>query len=826
MPVVWKFGGSSVGSSDNIRRIISLVHATKTNPRTIIFSALSGVTDSLLELAQCSPEHHSPLVNELIDRHSSMASSLLTGDAEKHCLADLNALFEDLQSCLATKHSNTIHLPEFSDSILSFGELLSTTLLTHSLQSAGVHAEFLDARLLIRTDETCGGARPLRPASYEAIREYFSQHPALQCTTGFIARSQSGKTTNLGRGGSDYTAALIANALDASMVEIWSDVDGVLTANPHYVSDAQLVSELSYIEAMELSHFGAKVLYPPTLQPVREKEIPLYVRNTMNPQCPGTRVSNTPLLEERLRPITAISSISSISTLILSGSGLIGIPGISKRLFGALSERGVNIVLITQASSEHSICFAVKNDQVEAAIDATNEEFHQEQVRGTINPVHYDNDCSIISVVGEGMKHQPGIAGIVFSALGDQQINVIAIAQGCSEENISFVVKGSDEILAVQTLHSQFFHDQTKVHLVIIGPGKVGSALIEQLAAHISDVSTTLRRDIQLVGIVKRNKAFLNKAGIAFHEWRKAEQQISPQHFDRPDQLATALTTLNLPRLIVADCTAADTFQDMYQTLLRHGISIVSANKHVQTGPMQSLDAIHDILQENSSVSWRFETSVGAALPIISTLSSLIATGDSIIKIESTLSGSLAFILDTMQKGDSFSTAFKQAQMEGYLEPDPREDLRGSDFKRKLLILSRLIGIRAELEDISVDPLIPNEIIQDDVPYEEFLLALPKIDRYFEERFSQNSNGESLFRYIGRVDGRKKEVSIQLEAVNKNSPFYNLSGTQNLVAFTTERYRNEPIVIMGPGAGPEVTASGVLFDIIETIQHLKTRGSN
>ncbi len=826
MSVIWKFGGTSVGTADNIRSILRLVHAATMQPQAIVFSALGGVTDSLTLLTTSSLQEDGALIAALKERHFDIASTLLNGKAAQECSAALLLLFNELEVSLTQKRSLTSHTAAFSDQIVSFGERLSTSLLTHILQDEGIEAEYLDARSLIQTDNTYGNARPLLPESYSAMREYFSQRGSLQCVTGFIGRSTSGKTTTLGRGGSDYTAALLAHALDASKLEIWTDVDGVLSANPRLIPEAHLIPELSYIEAMELSHFGAKVLYPPTIQPVREKQIPLYVRNTLNPECSGTRISNAPSREASSTPVTAISSVSFISTLILAGPGMVGVPGISSRLFGALAAKGINVILITQASSEHSICFAVTREQARAAIEATNSEFHQEQALGTIMPVQEEPHCSIISVVGDGMKHQPGVAGAVFSALGNQHVNIIAIAQGCSEENISFVVKTEQELPAIRALHSEFFSDDRIFHLILIGTGKVGGALLEQLAQRSDMLKNTYGIELRLAGIVKRGHALIPEHSISFKEWGTIEQHGAPLPYENHEELLTHLESVQLPRLLVVDCTAADSFGPLYKGLLGSKISIVSANKHVQSAPLEKLDAINEHLTRDRSVSWRYETSVGAALPIISTLNALIATGDRIRTIECTLSGSLAYIFDTMQKGALFSEALKQADRLGYLEPDPREDLGGADFQRKLLILSRLIGIRSEIADIDVEPLLPLDVLPASIqsinePYEVFLAALPELDTYFAHTIHEvASRGEAL-RVIGRIDGTLGRATIRLEAVDSKSPFHPLSGSQNMVAFTTDRYSEHPLVIMGPGAGPQITASGVLNDILETAREMK-----
>lgn len=826
MSVVWKFGGSSVGCPENIRSIIRLVRTSTEQPLAIVFSALGGVTDSLAQLTTCPAQEDAVLITALKERHSDIASTLLTERAAEECSTALRALFDELERCLIQKISHTSQDMAFSDQILSFGERLSTSLLTHVLQAEGIEAEYLDARSVIQTNDTYGNARPLLTESYSAMREHFSRRRALQCVTGFIGKSTSGHTTTLGRGGSDYTAALVAHALDASKLEIWTDVDGVLSANPRLIPEAHLIPELSYIEAMELSHFGAKVLYPPTIQPVREKQIPLYVRNTLNPESPGTRISNAPRREASISPVTAISSVSSISTLILAGPGMVGIPGISSRLFGALAKRGINVILITQASSEHSICFAVTKEQAQAATDATNEEFYHEQALGTIMSVQEEPYCSIISVVGDGMKHQPGVAGAVFSALGNRHLNIIAIAQGCSEENISFVVKTEDELPAIRALHSHFFSDGKTSYLILIGTGKVGGGLLEQLAQQSDFLKTRCGIELRLAGIVKRQQVFLSQTGFPFHEWESVEDHCTPLLYENEKELITHLQSLQLPRLIVVDCTAANTFGALYKGLLDSKIPVVSANKHVQSGPLEIFETINEQLTGDRSVSWRYETSVGAALPIISTLNALIATGDRIRTIECTLSGSLAYIFDTMQKGSLFSEALQQADQLGYLEPDPREDLGGVDFQRKLLILARLMGIRAELTDIEVEPLLPLDIVPAIIqsvnePYEVFLTVLPELDTHFEQKIHEvASRGEAL-RVIGRIDGTSGRATIRLEAVDSRSPFHPLSCSQNMVAFTTDRYHEQPLVIMGPGAGPEITASGVLNDIIETVRAMK-----
>ncbi|MCB0330002.1 MAG: bifunctional aspartate kinase/homoserine dehydrogenase I [Bdellovibrionales bacterium] len=814
---IWKFGGTSVASPKNIQKIADILSAETEAPRAIICSAFGGVTDQLITLMQEATKGGNLYVESLEkirERHIE-ALRELASDADLSEAHQQVGIFFDKLTDLARGISLTQDVTtQTKDHVLSFGERLSNLIITYALRNRGIEVEYLDARKIIFTDSNYGNARVNREKSYPEIGHYFQEHSKLQCVTGFIGSCPSGKTTTLGRGGSDYTASLIAAALKADLLEIWTDVDGVLTADPRVVPEAHLVPELTYTEAMELSHFGAKVLYPPTIQPVRQFGIPLVVRNTFNPNCPGSKITADAVTTSS--PITAISSMSTMAVLTLSGSGLVGVPGSSERLFSSLARRGVNVILISQASSERSICFAVNANQADLAEQAVNTEFELEQQTKRVDPVAVERDCAIISVVGEGMKHLPGVAGTVFSALGRNRINIIAIAQGSSEENISLVVKAKDEPHALQTIHRNFFERVQLGSIVLLGAGQVGREFLSQVEKQLQFVREKYHFDLRLVGVVRSKQLLLDPSGISWTNWQEDWNEAATD-FGGVSSLIQQLLDLKTPNLVVVDCTASGDFTNLYNELLSHNIAVVGANKKVQTGSFSDFQTLREI-SSRKRTPWKFETSVGAALPIISSLESLVATGDQVQRIEAILSGSLSYTFNKLQTGATFSEVIREASEKGYLEPDPRDDLDGTDFARKLLILSRLIGLEFELKDILVEPLLPDQVMRAD-SVDEFMKRLPSLDEGFRERVTSATRQNKRLRYCGVIECRAEspKASISLREVDPSNAFYGLAGSDNLISFFTARYPDQPLVIRGSGAGPAVTASGVFWDLIQAL---------
>ncbi|MCB0319326.1 MAG: bifunctional aspartate kinase/homoserine dehydrogenase I [Bdellovibrionales bacterium] len=818
---VWKFGGSSVATPEIVEKIVEIVRASEERPQAIIFSAFGGVTDTLLETlheACRGNEKHRALIEEIRFRHLD-AIEALSSDAD---LTNARLQVKELLDQLTDLYKGVTLTGDVTertrDHILSFGERLSNLIIHYAFRKDDIDAEFCDARELILTDDAFGNAVVDRGTSYHKIQMYISAHPALQCITGFIGATAEGETTTLGRGGSDYTASIIAAALDAEVLEVWTDVDGIMTADPRKVPSACIVPEITYSEAMELSHFGAKVLYPPTIQPVREKGIPLVVRNTFRPECPGTTVKSTLSNLESRETLTALTSIRNVCLLTLKGSGIVGVPGCSERLFGALGRAGINIILISQASSELSICFAVKAEDASRACDVVNNAFELEQRTGRVDPMVVEENRAIISVVGAKMKELPGVAGSVFSALGRHNISVIAIAQGSSEENISFVVQESQEGDALRAIHKKCFEHTRDATLVLLGPGQVGSALLRQIAKYHDHLQQLRGVDLRIVGIVRSSSALFDASGISEDTWTNTWEQ-SCITFESQDEILERIIQLRTPNLVVVDCTASDSFNGMYEALITRRIPVITANKKVQTGSLETFQRIRSLAQSNATP-WLFETSVGAALPVISTVENLVATGDTIYKLEAVLSGSLSYIFFRLQLGISFASAVQEARELGYLEPDPRDDLDGTDFARKLLILSRLIGAPLELPDISIEPLLESSLLL--LPsIQEFLVALPQMDAPFQERIeSATARGERL-RYVGCIERNETtgeySASIELRSVDATSPLYGLSSTDNIVSIQSLRYSVRPLVIQGAGAGPEITASGVFADVLHAI---------
>jgi aspartokinase/homoserine dehydrogenase 1 len=812
---ILKFGGSSVGTPERIQTVLSLV--TDQNRyqlgevRAVVVSAFQGVTDTLITLAREAAkggDGYKGGLEALQHRHMETVEALIPVTRRSSTLASTKVLLNEVGDLL---HGVTLVgecSPRTLDLIMSFGERLSAYIIAEAFQARGFDVEMLDAREVIITNETFGNARPLKEKTDLAIQTYFAAHPKLQIVTGFIGSSVSEVTTTLGRGGSDYTASLLGAALDVEEIEIWTDVDGMLTADPRKVPKAFPIPEITFEEAMELCHFGAKVIYPPTMQPAIDARIPLVIKNTFQPDALGTRiVEHAPSLPH---PITGISSISNIALIRLEGSGMVGVAGTAARLFKALAAARINIILITQASSEHTICCAIDPHSIEAARTAVGEEFSLEIQAGLIAPLVVEEDLAIISIVGERMRHTPGMSGRVFTALGSNGINVVAVAQGSSELNISAVISNEDETKSLNALHDEFFSNRAKtVNLWIIGTGLIGSTLLRQLEIQRDTLRTTLGLDLQLRGVANSRKMILSKEGDESLEFNVALSDSSPA-FDMRD-LTDHLLSSNLANCIFVDCTASDDVPPHYAKLLKRNVAVVTPNKRGVSGSMALFDEIVNAAQGRRTP-FLHETCVGAALPVLSTLRDLVRSGDQIHRIEAVLSGTLSFIFNSMAQGRAFSDAVREAKQLGYTEPDPRDDLSGADVARKVVILARNAGLPFELSQVTINPLLPNEASAWSV--DEFMERLPSLDPFFEAQARQaQEHGKRLF-FGALIDCQERRAEISLRSVSADHPFCALSGSDNIVVFSTRRYSPNPLVVKGPGAGAEVTAAGVFADII------------
>ncbi len=812
---ILKFGGSSVATPELIQNVIGIVSDPQRyqpgEVRAVVVSAFQGVTDTLIALAHSAAldgqSHLAPL-RELEQRHISAVQHMIPVTSRSGALAAVKVLINELEDVLQGVALVGECSARVMDFVMAFGERLSAYIVSQAWIAAGHDVEMLDTREVIITTEVFGNARPIRPHTDRAIQEYFAAHPKLQIATGFIGSTPNEATVTLGRGGSDFTASILGAALGVDEIEIWTDVDGMLTADPRRVPKAFPMPEVTFEEAMELCHFGAKVIYPPTIQPAIEAHIPLVIKNTKNPQALGTRIVET--ATRHPYPITGISSISSIALARIQGTGMVGVAGIAMRFFRALAKHNINVILITQASSEHTICCAIDPSAVEAARRAVDEEFELEIKTGLIEPLFAEEDLAIISVVGERMRHTPGMSGRVFTALGANSVNVVAIAQGSSELNISAVIPNKDEAKALNALHDEFFLSQSKtVNLWIVGAGLIGSTLMKQLHAQRETLRETLGIDLQLRGLANSRTMLLTDADSAPIEFSDHALNLG-----RPfvlDQFASHLISANLSNCIFVDCTASDDVPRIYPRLLERSIAVVTPNKRGISADMQLYSTLKNAAQKRRTP-FLHETCVGAALPVLNTLADLVRSGDKVVKIEAVLSGTLSFIFNSMAEGVSFSAAVLEAKTRGYTEPDPRDDLSGMDVARKALILAREAGIPLELEQITRHPLLPEEALTWSL--EDFLTKLPSLDRHFESLVQDARKREGRLACGALIDCANGKVEVGLRTVSLEHPFASLKGSDNLVAFTTRRYASQPLVVKGPGAGAEVTAAGVFADII------------
>ena len=809
-----KFGGTSVGSPEAIGQIIGILNGKDRAGKVpvVVVSALSGVTDSLAAMAGDAVAGNSGYV-ERIDalsaRHLEIAGRFLSGGELDAAGVEIVALIGEFSRVLEGVALLGELSPRTLDLVMSFGERLSAGLLARVLDANGIRAEFLDARKLVKATGDFGGARYLKDETEANIRAFFSGGDGpLRVATGFIASTEEGQTVTLGRGGSDLTAAIFAAALGADEVEIWTDVDGIMSANPRLVKNAFRIEEMLYVEAMEISHFGARVLFPPTVRPALENGIPIIIRNTFNSDCPGTRiVGSSP--QAGGFPVKGISSISRVSLVRMQGAGMIGVAGVSARIFGALARRRINVILITQGSSEYSICLALPPADAPVALDALVEEFSREiSVGGIDRPVALEG-LSVIAVVGAGMKSSSGVAGKFFHALGRNGVNVVAIAQGSSESSISAVIPAQHEAKALNAVHEAFFHSATRsVNLFLVGTGLIGGTLLDQIAAHRAALADREMIRVNLVGAANGRRMIFDAAGLDPLRVRDLpEGEGEPSN---PESFVERMTEMNLPNACFCDCTASDEIASLYGRILSASIAVVTPNKRANSGPMESYRRLTGFSHDRG-IPYLYETTVCAGLPVISTLRDLHLSGDRIRRIEAVFSGTLSFIFNSFDGSRPFSALVREAKAKGYTEPDPRDDLNAMDAARKALILARECGLSMELADVKVAPILPAACFGAE-SVDAFFAELERHDADFENRRAMAAAEGKALRYIAVIEDGRANLSIREEGAE--SPFRSLVDSDNIVVMTTDRYLRLPMAIKGPGAGAQVTAGGVFADIL------------
>lgn len=801
---ILKFGGTSLATPERIRRVAAIVAAAREEePIVVVVSAFGGVTNELLralELAAGRDVEWENAFESLRDRHLAAAQELGGADLVRRLDERLGDLRDLLHGIWLLREAS----PRTRDAVLSYGERTSAEVVAAALVAAGTPARAVDARRVIVSDASFGRARVDLEATQEQARCELADTGSVAVVTGFIAASPEGQTTTLGRGGSDSTAAILGACLDASVVELWTDVDGVMSADPRCVDEAFVLPRLSYAELMELSHFGAKVVHPPSVHPARSRGIPLVIRNTLRPEAPGTRVEHEAPPGEH--PIRGIASIPRVALLRLEGDGMVGVPGIAGRLFGALARCRVSVILISQGSSEHSICFAVAPEDTEAVRRAVAEEFALELRLGIVDELVVEPDHAVVAAVGEQMRERTGIAARLFGILGRSGINVRAIAQGSSELNISIVVARSDERAALRAVHRAFFRPrQRRIDIALAGVGRVGSALLDQVRETAEALESAEELEIRVVALLDSRRMVLDRGGIDLESWSERLADGEPQD---PDRLRRLLSRPSGGRSVFVDCTASAVPGAWYLDLLRAGVPVVGANKVPLSSPGSAWKSLRDRALRGTGL-WG-EATVGAGLPILGTLRDLVRTGDRVERIEGVLSGTLNAVCERMTDGEDLSDAVRAAHVAGLTEPHPVDDLTGTDVARKLLILARLAGWELEPDDIVVEPLLPEDPWRS-LSLEELWERLPEQDAAFRERRDDaRSRGERL-RYLAVLDG--DGARVRLGSVPPEHPAAVLAGADNLVAFTTARYRS-PLVVRGPGAGPEVTAAGVFADVL------------
>ena len=809
---VLKFGGTSVGSVESILSLKQIVlKEAKEQPIVVVVSALGGITDKLIatsKLAIAGDERYRDEFDAIVDRHHKMIDTIITDAKSREQLFNtVDALLEQLRSIYFGVYLIRDLSEKTQDAIVSYGERLSSNIVATLIKGA----KWYDSREFIKTERKLGKHVLDADLTNKLVRQAFADMPRISLVPGFISRDRdTDEVTNLGRGGSDYTAAIIAAALDAEVLEIWTDVDGFMTADPRVIKSAYTINELSYIEAMELCNFGAKVIYPPTIYPVCVKNIPIKVKNTFNPEHPGTLIKEK--IEGDHKPIKGISSINGTALITVTGLSMVGVIGVNRRIFSVLAQNGISVFMVSQASSENSTSIGVKEDDADAAAQVLNEEFSKEIETGAMYTMIVERGLATIAIVGENMKHTPGIAGKLFGTLGRSGISIIACAQGASETNISFVVNSDSLRKSLNVIHDSFFLSEYKVlNLFLCGVGTVGAKLIEQIRSQQDSLMQESRLKLNVVGIASSRNAIFNRDGIDLENYMEELKSSDPSDTKK---LLDNIVSMNIFNSVFVDCTASKEIASIYHSLLKHNVSVVAANKVAASSDYENYQNLKRTARDRG-VKFRFETNVGAGLPIIGTINDLRNSGDKILKIEAVLSGTLNYIFNALSADVPFSQTIHQAKELGYAEPDPRIDLSGMDVVRKLVILTREAGYRIEQEDVVKNLFVPDSYFEGSV--EDFWRKIPSLDEEFEKKRQEASANNQRFRFVAKMevaeDG-KVNASVGLQLVGISHSFYELEGSNNIVTLTTERYKEYPMLIQGYGAGASVTAAGVFANVM------------
>ena len=808
---VLKFGGTSVGSATYINKVITILeNYSKTEPVIAVVSAVGGITNKLLEagkLAQNKNESYLTVFKSIKTTHLNILFELISNhnDASRDYLeSKLHALKNLLDGIYLINELS----PKTSDKLLSFGEILSSYIISETMKHRGLNTFRKNSQELIITNSNFTNAEVNFSITNKNLQDFFKDAKQnITIIPGFISKSKEGETTTLGRGGSDFTASIIAAALQVNCLEIWTDVSGMYTANPKLVKQAFPIQQLSYQEAMELSHFGAKVLYPPTVQPVLDLNIPIHIKNTMEPEALGTIISNQNT-NGKTSVAKGISHIEDIALLTLQGNGMVGIPGFSKRLFETLAQEKINVILITQASSEHSICFAISNNDALSAKQVINATFENEISLNKIDPIQVENELAIVALIGDNMKNHQGISGRMFSALGKNNINIRAIAQGASEKNISTVISKIDVKKALNTIHERFFEDQNKqLNIFITGVGNVGERLVEQIKQQKKYLKNQLNINLRVIGLSNSRKMIFDESGLSLKNWKT---DLDSGEKATIEGFLNQIKNFNLRNSIFVDVTANESVANLYVDYLKESIAVVACNKIACSSSFSKYQELK-YLSRKYNAPFLFETNVGAGLPIIDTLNNLIASGDKITSIQAVLSGSLNFVFNNFNDNTKFHDVVKQAQEEGYTEPDPRIDLSGVDVARKILILARESGMTLNLDDIKNISFLTQENLESD-SVDDFYRTLIEDENHFQNLYASAKQNNCQLKYVAELNNGKAQVG--LKEIPEGHPFYNLKGKDNIVMFYTERYPEQPMIIKGAGAGADVTASGLFADII------------
>ncbi|KAL1328645.1 hypothetical protein AAHE18_13G387300 [Arachis hypogaea] len=824
---VHKFGGTCVGTSQRIKNVADIIIKDDSERKLVVVSAMSKVTDMMYDLinkAQSRDENYVAALDVVLEKHTQTAHDLLDGD---HLASFLSQLHQDINNLKAMLRAIYIagHATEsFTDFVVGHGELWSAQMLSLVIRKNGVDCKWMDTReVLIVNPTSSNQVDPDYSLSQEGLEKWYSLNPAkVIIATGFIASTPQNIPTTLKRDGSDFSAAIMGALFRARQVTIWTDVDGVFSADPRKVSEAVILKTLSYQEAWEMSYFGANVLHPRTIIPVMRYGIPIIIRNIFNLSAPGTKICHPSVIEDEDKQdlqnfVKGFATIDNLALVNVEGTGMAGVPGTASAIFGAVKDVGANVIMISQASSEHSVCFAVPEKEVKAVAEALQSRFRQALDAGRLSQVAVVPNCSILAAVGQKMASTPGVSATLFNALAKASINVRAIAQGCSEYNITVVIKREDCIKALRAVHSRFYLSRTTIAMGIIGPGLIGSTLLDQLRDQASVLKEEFNIDLRVMGIISSKSMLLSESGIDLARWRELRDEkgevanldkfvhhVHGNHF--------------IPNTAIVDCTSDSIIAGHYNDWLRKGIHVVTPNKKANSGPLDQYLSLR-ALQRQSYTHYFYEATVGAGLPIISTLRGLLETGDRILQIEGIFSGTLSYIFNNFKDGRAFSEVVAEAKEAGYTEPDPRDDLSGTDVARKVIILARESGLKLELSDIPVESLVP-EPLRDCASAQEFMQQLPKFDQLLSKKQEEAENAGEVLRYVGVVDVTNKKGTVELRRYKKDHPFAHLSGSDNIIAFTTRRYQNQPLIVRGPGAGAQVTAGGIFSDILRLASYL------